>query len=167
MYKTLKLACSYWTIVIQIQNNSVIRMLKVTCLLFSLQGKQALKLWFGTVCENITVLGVCSVAHNSLTNSDLFSGCLIPNLFIRWWSHLSYACLRGPKQEMSRGCNTCVTCGGNLAIIIFLSSALLILVSIYVLGDRQIIWAMVFLGQNLQNGWNKQQMFLFPTNLKS
>ena len=57
-------------------------MLKVTCLLFSLQGKQALKLWFGTVCENITVLGVCSVAGVFLDPLIIFKG---KNMQYSWY----------------------------------------------------------------------------------
>ena len=65
------------------------------------------------------------IAHNLLINSKLVSRCLILNSFMHWWSHLSHTCLRGPKQETSRGCNTSATCGGNLTIMIFSSSALL------------------------------------------
>ena len=57
-------------------------MLKVTCLLFSLQGKQALKLRFGTVCENITVLGVCSVAGVFLDPLIIFKG---KNMQYSWY----------------------------------------------------------------------------------
>ena len=57
-------------------------MLKATCLLFSLQGKQALKLRFGAVCENITVLGVCSVAGVFLDPLIIFKG---KNMQYSWY----------------------------------------------------------------------------------
>ena len=51
-------------------------------MLFSLQGKQALKLQFGAVRENITVLGVCSVAGVFLDPLIIFKG---KNMQYSWY----------------------------------------------------------------------------------
>ena len=57
-------------------------MLKATCFFFYLQGKWALKLWFGPGHENITVLGACSAAGVVLNPLTIFKG---KNMQYSWY----------------------------------------------------------------------------------
>ena len=102
----------------------------------------------------------------SKENPQLFYTQLqISDSFMCWWNCLSHARLRSLKQETSRDCNTSITCGGNLKLLYFPQVLFWWLVSIYVLGDRQVIGAMVFLWQYPQNSWTKQQIFCFHPTL--
>ena len=69
------------------------------------------------------IIPVFQIAHNSLTNSDLISGCLMPYLDMRLQRCLSHSLFSGLKHATSNGCSTSVTYRENFSMIIFCFNA--------------------------------------------